>query len=247
MQFKKYLAAALACAALVGCGGGSGPPPASDPTASAGVWSGATTDGRSLLAFLLSDETYWLIYGAQNDADHTAGSATGTASSVENSFRSTDGVDFNLGVTGLSPLSVDATFTPGRTFSGNLRHPNSSSNFITTFVDTLPSHLDNIAGNFTGQVATSTADAIEDADITIASDGAITGTSADGCAFTGTAASRSDIGVFNVTLTFGGGVCALGTSTIRGVAYLDDVTHILYSTAFNASRTAGFMAVAVKS
>jgi hypothetical protein len=166
-------------------------------------------------AFLLSDGTYWLIYGAQDDADHTAGSATGTASSVENSFRSIDGVDFKL-LTGFAPLTVDATFTPGRTFSGNLRHPSSSTNFISSFVDTLPSHLDNIVGNFTGQVATSTADAIADADITIASSGAITGTSASGCAFTGTA------------------------------AYLDDITHILYSTAFNASRTAGFMAVAVK-
>jgi hypothetical protein len=31
------------------------------------------------------------------------------------------------------------------------------------------------------------------------------------------------------------------------VAYLDAVTHLLYSTAFNASRTQSFIAVALKS
>jgi hypothetical protein len=79
MRFGKYLAAAMVCAALVGCGGGSSAPLPDEPSASAGVWSGATTDGRQLLAFLLSDGSYWLIYGEQDDNDHTAGAATGTA------------------------------------------------------------------------------------------------------------------------------------------------------------------------
>ena len=249
MRFGKYLAAAMVSAALVGCGGGSSASLPDDPSASAGVWSGATTDGRTLLAFLLSDGSYWLVYGAQDDNDHTAGAAAGTASSVGNSFTSTDGVDFRLALEGptLTPLSIDGTFTPQLTFSGNLRHPSSTSNFITTFVDTLPSHLDNIAGSFTGQVTASAANAIEDADISIASNGSISGSSSSGCTFTGTAASRADIGVFNVTLTFGGGACALGTSTVSGVAYLDAVTHVLYTTAFNASRTQGFIAIALKS
>jgi hypothetical protein len=246
MGFKKYVAAALACAALVGCGGGGGPSLPNDPSTSAGVWSGTTTDGRQLLAFLLGDGTYSLVYGAASE-NLTVGASSGTASSVGTTFTSTDGVDFNVGVPGLTPLSVDGTFTPQRTFSGNLRRPDSSVNFITTFVDTLPSHLDNIAGNYSGQVATSTTNTIDDFQIAISSSGSIGGSSPGGCTFTGTVASRADIGVFNVTLTFGGGVCALGTATVSGVAYLDDVTHVLYSTAFNSSRTLGVIAVALKS
>jgi len=49
-----------------------------------------------------------------------------------------------------------------------------------------------------------------------------------------------------LSVTFGGGLCIFGTSTLPGIAYYDVPTHQLYAIAPNAARTDGFLAVGVK-
>jgi hypothetical protein len=52
--------------------------------------------------------------------------------------------------------------------------------------------------------------------------------------------------VYDVSITFQGGSCANGTSTVSGVAYLDSETNTVYSAALNGSRTNGFLFIGTK-
>jgi hypothetical protein len=78
----------------------------------------------------------------------------------------------------------------------------------------------------------------------ISTSGAISGTGGSGCSFSGTITPRSSGNVYNVSIKFGGGVCALGSSTVSGIAYFDASTNVLYSAALNSSRSDGFLSVA---
>ena len=80
----------------------------------------------------------------------------------------------------------------------------------------------------------------------VASGGAITGTSAGGCSFTGTATPRASANVYDIMVTFGGGVCDNGTNTVTGVAYYVAAQNELIGTALNGGRTNGFIFVGVK-
>jgi hypothetical protein len=52
--------------------------------------------------------------------------------------------------------------------------------------------------------------------------------------------------LFDLTVTFGGGVCSNGTSTVTGIGYFDASTKRIYGAAPNSSRTDGFLFVGTK-
>ncbi len=49
-----------------------------------------------------------------------------------------------------------------------------------------------------------------------------------------------------MSVTFGGGACSLGTSTVTGVAYYDANDRTLVVAALNATRTNGFLFLGTK-
>lgn len=104
--------------------------------------------------------------------------------------------------------------------------------------------LNAIAGTYTGTAATS--GGAELATVVISSSGAISGSAASGCTYTGTAAPRTSGNIYDVSITFGGGVCANGTNTDNGVASFDATTKQITSVGVNSSRTDGFIYIGVK-
>jgi hypothetical protein len=248
---RKMVAAALVCVALFGCGGGgdggtgdSALSPSNDPAASAGLWKGSTSNGRQAYGVTLSDGTYWFIYTAVGNSSRIAGVGQGTATSIGGTLISVDGLDFNLEGLGVSAASITATYSPRVSLNGTVRYPSQSVSFTTSYVSVAPAALSQIAGSYRGTAAVVAA--TESVNITISASGAISGTSASGCTFTGAATPRTDAAVFDVTVTFAGGVCALGGSTVKGVAFYDTSAGQLLSAALNAGRTNGFLALATK-
>lgn len=101
-----------------------------------------------------------------------------------------------------------------------------------------------IAGSYSG-VAISSAGG-ESASFTVSSSGSISGVDASGCRFTGSASPRGAVAVYNLTVSFLGGICAQGSSTITGVAYLGENTNELVGAALNSARSDGVLFVGQK-
>lgn len=78
---------------------------------------------------------------------------------------------------------------------------------------------------------------------------AFTGSGASGCTFSGSIAPRaSGKAVYDLTVTFNGGACLLGTQTVRGIAAVagSGASQVLYAATLDATRSAGFVAISVR-
>ena len=130
--------------------------------------------------------------------------------------------------------------------AGTVTYSNTTATFSGSYdsnYDLTPS-LATVAGTYTGSAATS--GGVEFATVTISSAGAISGSGAGGCTFAGTTTPHSKGNVYDVSVTFGGGLCTNGTNTVTGVAHFDDATKEIRSAALNSSRSDGFLYVGTK-
>jgi len=240
----------IAVLVMVGCGGGGGDGGGGSPNVSSpaeGLWQGTTNTNRRIAGVVLEDGTYWLIYSPVGSSTVIAGVAQGTSTSSNGSFTSSDGKDFNLEGLGINNFTVAGTYTAKSTIGGTLTYAPSGTTTFTGSYDTdydLTPSLAAIAGTYSASAATS--GGIDSATVIISGTGAISGVGASGCSFTGSATPRTKGNVYNVSVTFGGGVCANGTSTVTGVAYYDASSKQITSAALNSGRTNGFIVVGVK-
>lgn len=164
------------------------------------------------------------------------------SSSSNGNFNSSNGIDFNLEGLGINNFSLSGTYTKKSTLGGTLAYTGGTTNTLTSTYNTdydLASSLATIAGTYSGTAAT--LGGVEAATVTVTSSGAISGSSADGCSFTGTAATRAKGNTYAVSVTFGGGVCSNGSGTVSGVAHYDATSKQLISAALNTDRTNGFL------
>jgi hypothetical protein len=246
---KEILGLLVVAFAVSACGGGGGSTPtAPTPAGTAeGLWNGTTSSGRTVSGLVLDDGTYWVVYTSVGNSAVIAGLVQGNSESSNGTFSSSNGIDFNLEGLGVNSLTVSGNYTAKSTLSGTLT---SASNTTITFnatyntdYDLTPS-LATIAGTYTGSAAT--LGGVEFVTVTISGTGAISGRSASGCTFTGTASTRAKGNVYNVSVTFGGGVCSNGTDTVTGVGYFDAKTKQIIAAALNSGRTNGFLAEATK-
>jgi hypothetical protein len=79
--------------------------------------------------------------------------------------------------------------------------------------------------------------------------GRLTGAGSSGCTFSGSITPRaSGKAVYNVSVTFAGGVCLLGTQTITGIAAVagSGAAQALYAAALNSARSAGFALISTR-
>ena len=245
----------IACmTALAACGGGgdSGSPAAPGSgtgiSTAEGLWTGTTNNGRSATGIVLDNGSFWVLYSVQGNSTVLAGAVQGTSSMAAGMFSSTDAKDANLEGLGILTARVAGSYVARQSFNGTVTYPTlgQSVTFTTTFnpaYDVTPS-LATIAGAYTGTAAV--VKGAETATVTIASSGLLNGVGATGCRFGGTATPRAKGNVYDVSVTFAGGVCTNGTSTVAGVAYFDTAAKRLYSAAVNSARTNGFIFVGVK-
>ncbi|MFA5938662.1 MAG: hypothetical protein WC809_04830 [Sinimarinibacterium sp.] len=244
--------AAVFAVSLAACGGGGGdgdggdnPEPA---TSAEGLWVGTTSTNRSFAALVLDDGTYWVLYSSQGNSAVVGGAIQGSGTSQSGSFTSSNGRDFSLEGLGVTNLTLNANYVMKQSFNGTVRY--TASGEQVTFTSSYDSGYDltpslaAVAGSYSGSAATS--GGTEAANVSISAAGAISGSGASGCTYSGSATPRARGNVYDISVTFNGGVCANGTSTVSGVAYYDASTKQITSTALNDARTDGFIYIGTK-
>lgn len=225
---------------VVGCGGGGG---GSAPAGTAeGYWEGTTGNGRTVWGVVLQDGTSWFIYSGINNDNVIAGVIQGSSSSIDGNYSSSNARDFNFEGFGILDGTISGNYAQMQTLDGTATSSAGSTIFNLAYdndYDLTPS-LALIAGTYAGEdFATS-----DPVTLTIAADGSATSLSAAGCQATGTVTPNQNGNVYDVVVTFSGGVCANGTSTLTGVLVGDGTE--LVSAALNATRTNGFLYLGTK-
>lgn len=240
-----WLATSTTAVLLAACGGGGSAPPMAPATKAEGVYSGnitGSTSGAFQLLVLENDE-YWGWYGLSSSSGLlVAGFLQGQGASNDGSFTSSNLKDFGavpptsgtataIYVVNTSTSGTAVTTAGSATFSG--------SRFVGSAYDyNAAATVSTIAGSWTLAALHGSGVAL-----TIAADGAFSGTSA-GCSFMGTLTPRpSGKNVFNLVLTFGAAPCARPNDTATGVAltyFLSGGTRReLIMAVVNVARTSG--------
>ena len=245
---------AVSCVlALAACGGGGagggngGAAPVPGPSAE-GLWIGSTSTSRTLTGFVLDSGTYWVLYSVPHVSALIAGVVQGTGTSVDGSFSSSDGMDFNVEGQRINNATVSASYVPKQTFTGSMTYPTTNPAF--TFTSSYNSDYDQIpsvsavVGTYTGIASVAGSDELTT--IVVSSPGVVAGTGTGGCTFLGTAVPRAKGNLYDLSVVFGGGNCSSGTSAVAGIGYFDASAKRLYIAALNKSRSNGLIFVGIK-
>ncbi len=245
-----FLCIILLAFSISACGGGedgtstSTPPPSA--TSAEGLWNGTTDTGRTIAGLVLGDDTYWFLYSLAGNPNVIAGLVQGSGISQASSFTSSNTRDFNLEGNGILDATFAGSFVTKQSFSGTVTYAIGGQTTVNSTYDAdydLTPNVNLLVGTYTG--STATAGGSEIVTVTLSTN-SISGFSASGCTFTGSFAPRSSGNVYDVSVTFAGGVCSNGTDTVNGVAFFDAGTNTLYSAALNTTRTNGFIFVGTK-
>jgi hypothetical protein len=233
--------------ALAACGGG-GNGGAVSASSAEGLWTGSTSTSRSVTAIVLDNGTYWVLYSVPFVSAVIAGFVQGTGGSLNGSFSSSDGIDFNFAGQSINNATVSANYVAKQSFNGSVSYPNLNPSFTFTSpynadYDQTPS-LAAIAGTYTG--IASVAGSNELTAIAVSTLGVVVGTGTGGCRFLGTAVPRAKGNLYDLAVVFGGGVCASGTSAVTGIGYFDSSAKSLYLAALDKSRSNGLSFVGIK-
>lgn len=245
---------------VAGCGGGGGGnggatlmPPA--PSAE-GLWIGNTSTSRSVTSIVLDDGTYWVLYSIPHVSALIAGVVQGTGTSLNGSFSSSDGVDFNLEGQGINNATVSASYLAKQNLNGSVTYLTLNQAF--TFTSSYNSDYDQspsvsaIAGTYIGPGSVKGGDELTT--ITISSPGVVVGTGIEigtgavGCRLVGTVLPRAKGNLYDLSVDVSGvGACASGPGTVKGIGYFDASAKRLYLAALNKSRSNGLIFVGIKS
>ena len=254
----KILALAIVLATgLAGCLGGGGGGSDSSVTAqdsssvtaqdSEGLWDGTTNTGRNATAIVFNDGTYYMLYTGVNNTS-ISGVVQGSSSMSGNTLRSSDAKDFNLEGLGVLSASISGKVVTKSTLNADITYGGGGTvSFAGSYNSDyeLQPLISSLVGQYSGQVATSLG--VEDADLTIFSDGSLSGLSDTGCSVTGNLYERTDGNAYNVQMTFANNnLCFFPGQTYVGIAYYDADGAALYSAAPNATRTDGLLFVGTK-
>ncbi|MDR8787928.1 hypothetical protein FEP82_05925 [Burkholderia multivorans] len=247
---------ATLCAAVValyGCGGGDdggSPPTASVPQALAaqGIYGGTTSAGSQISGLVLETGEYYVFYANGNILN---GVLHGNLSCSGATCTST-GKDYSLVTRSITTASVSSTYTEKTSLSGSVTENGNTVNFSATYDNTYdtPISVATLAGQYSGTSAAGTGTSF--VSLTVNSNGTFSGSSpgTNGvCSFSGAMSQRaSGKNVMNLTVTFNGSACALGTATVAGYAVpVVSNGHIrLYTAGLLADQSDGFIAITEK-
>ncbi|MBM4220914.1 MAG: hypothetical protein FJ170_03085 [Gammaproteobacteria bacterium] len=222
---------------VAGCGGGGGGGGSAPAGTAEGFWEGTTGNGRTVWGVVLQDGTSWFIYSGIGNDNVIAGVIQGSSTSIDGNYSSSNARDFNLEGWGVLDGTISGNYAQMQTLDGSATSSAGSTIFNLDYdndYDLTPS-LVMIAGTYVGEdFATK-----DPATVTIAADGSMTSISTGGCQATGTVTPNPNGNIYDVVVTFLGGTCANGTSTVTGVLVGDGTG--LVSAALNVSRTNGFL------
>jgi len=242
LSFSVFILAA--CGGGGGGGGGSASTPTSAGTAE-GLWTGTTSNGYGVSMLVLENAETWGIYYSGNTI---WGSLYGTSTGSGTVFTAT-GTDFYFATREAVQGSLSGTVNPGVSISATSAGSGLTANLIYNNSYNTPATLVNIAGNYVGWGITRDTQA-QNLSFQVSSAGVITG-AVPGCSVSGTILPRvSGKNVFNVSTTFTGNLCALGSgTTTTGVATLDLASGVnrLFIMTLNGAKTDGYVLNATSS
>ena len=241
----------LGLAACGGGGGGDGTPSTApavstpDITArSAMMWRATTSTGRSGRFVLLDGGRFYFLYSAMNRPTVLGGAVTAVASlSAANTITST-AADFNWEGLPSALTTLSASLDAQRNLNGSLSYDDSSRNLSFTSIYEAPSasmvSLGDVAGTYVNGDRSMT--------LVVSASGALSGTAfSSSCRFTGGVTQTLNYtSLLHLSLTFQGGSCALGTSTVTGIAAYDASQRQLVGIALDSTGTSASLFQAAK-
>jgi len=236
-QLKLVIGAALT-ATLVACGGGGDESTANaDPQ---GIWTVPASTGNTVYVAILETGEAWGVYSSGSTI---AGGLYGTARTNGNSVSIT-GTDFNF----LTNSSTDGTFTGPITAKSSMSlSGNGTASLTYQSIYDIPATSTGVTGTWSF-IGRSTSYTLIPATISINSAGAFT-LSQTGCVTTGSIVPRpGGKNIYNLTLSGVGANCAVGQSTMSGIAYLDTTVtpNKFLSLALTPSKTDGLIVIGTK-
>ena len=211
------------------------------PATAEGLWAGSTNTGALLLGIVLDDATFYIVYVTPAQIGLIQGNATYS----NGQFTSSNAIDINFTGLGVTSSSISGSFVPQSSLNGMITLASQPATFSATYDPDYwePASLAEAAGSYSGYAATSASTIF--ANFTLGADGAFSGTS-PGCSFAGRITPRGSVNVFDLSVTFQGGMCSFGTSTLTGIAFYDVGSNELLAMAPNAARTDGFVAIGTR-
>jgi hypothetical protein len=205
-----------------------------------GLWTGTTTDVRSVTTLVLGDGTSYFFYSPASDATITAGVIRGAAVAENGAFTLTNGI--HLSTTGAGTVNsgtIGGTYNSSAmnvvmtaTGIGSVSFSGASQNEF----DNTPS-LTTVAGDYTGTITL--LGLSETVDVEILDTGSVTIDSAN-CDATGTITPASSGNFYSVSLTTTTCTGANANSSFSGHAILRSGTR-LFLFAPNAGSTSGIL------
>jgi len=235
---NRYFFAALITLVLTACGGGGGGTTNADPQ---GIWTGQISTGFKANMVLLENGE---LFGIYSTGSTIYGAGYGTASVSGNAI-TISGTDFYFPTNS----ATKGTFTGTVTTKSAISLTNANSNVALSYVSQYDTAATAVAvtGNwsFIGRSGSYT---LLPGSISVNSLGAFT-LNQTNCVTSGSIVPRSSgKNVYNVTLTSVGSSCAVGQSSMAGVAYLDtSVTpNRFLSLALTASKGDGLIVIGTR-
>ena len=209
-----------------------------------GLWFGSTNTGETIIGLVLDNGTFYFLYTLPG-SPYIAGVVQGTATETNGQFNSSNARDFNVTGFGVTNVAIAGTRVSPASLGGAIGSSYGNAIFGAAYQTTYeqPANLSAAAGTYSGSAASSAG--IRSTVVTVSASGAFSGEVA-GCSFIGVASPRGTVNVFDLSVTFDGGTCIFGTSTLSGIAYYDAPSRQIYASAPNAARTDGFLFVGMK-
>ncbi|KAF0813596.1 hypothetical protein IGB42_01947 [Andreprevotia sp. IGB-42] len=208
-----------------------------------GLWKGVDSGGRSFTALVLGDGTgkYWMPYTTAANPNVFVGFLTGTATSLNTLFSSTNGVNFDSVAANIGNVVVSGSYIAKSTFRPQITGNNQIVSLNSTYSPDyeLTPTLASIAGEYTGQV--STLIGTQNSTLTVTNTGTVSGKFADGCQFSGNISANAKGNLYNLSLAYIALNCGKNTGSVAGVAYYDKTQRTLVVTTIDTPRTAGLL------
>jgi hypothetical protein len=214
-----FLIFAGGCGAYNPNGNGSGGGSASSPGAAQGFYSCTLQSGQAMQALILSDDTFWGMFGTLATSSFTAtGMATGKGASGTTTYT---GAFTQFLSTGVSfTTAITATDVPGLSMSGTVTLNGAQTGFggsalpSSAYTYSTPASIASIAGTWSGTLLDGSA-----VTLVISTSGNVTTTST-GCQVSGTVTANATNNFFTTNLRFGGNPCvaSLANQNATGVA-----------------------------
>lgn len=200
-----------------GTDGGGSEPAVRSP---AGVWRGTSSTGRAVAGVVFDNGDLWFSYTAEQSS-LAAGVVTGQVT-VDSEGRLTGfGTDFNLDGAGAREAELSGEVVARQSLVVDVVVDGESVLQFTgeySVQDEQPADLSTVLGAFAGTASTVTG--AETSEIIVGDAGMLAGVAALGCTFAGSVSPRSDINVFDVSLSFGGDGCLFANVQASGVAWI---------------------------